>query len=544
MPQPIVFQRAPLVRAQALPLNPGQVLLTEESGRLLFSRVPAEIPPCCLEGFVRLAACVSDPEIDTRADAAVHAALKDQREDGALPGTPAEALAAVRAAWFRAMASGDRALFAAVSRWLGWAGAHYDELIAAPEIRRHPADLAELLVMHYRQLGTQGALRLLAKLRRDADDWASRLGGFSVDRPADAEQLERALAEASDADRPYWENLAELSSPVCLAEGLRAAHCLSVYSGNRSEAEAGERVWSRLQRWHGAACGGVTGVGFLQGRSPAARIDPAAVGAWLEALAPCAADGADWAAEGLERLLTDALPAVIARGAFAVNQTGGAAAPISDRALGMLLRGCAAAAHAAVAAEPEGFAVRFCLPGACGLRVGDVRVRLRITREADGMAVALHPDRGVKLRLTVRVPDWLTGASVRLNGAVCGQIADGRCVLEQTFTDGDRVTVTGEPALRIESGYHQSRTVRLGPALLALPAAEDEAFAYALVSAERGEDGQVTAVLTPVEGWRRKDGRPADVPVLPARAGEDVRRTLVPFAQAASGMAVFAGVRA
>ncbi|MBR4712019.1 MAG: glycoside hydrolase family 127 protein [Clostridia bacterium] len=544
MPQPIVFQRAPLVQAKALPLNPGQVLPAGELPAALLALVPENVPLRCLEGAVRVSALTDSADAVGRIGAALQAQLDTQREDGSFPLAFADALAVARAAWFRAMADGSRTLFAAVNRWLGWAGAHYEEIAAELAVRHAPADLAELLVMNYRQLGSQGALRLLARIRRDADDWATRLGAFAVDRPADGEQLRQKLLEAPEEERTYWEDQAAISDPVRLAEGFRAVHAFSLYSGNRSEAEAGGKAWTRLQRWHGAVCGGVTGADCLGGRSPAAAIDPAAVGAWLEALAPYAADGEAWAAEGIEQILCSALPAVLRRGAFAVNQTDGKTTPVDARALGHLARGYAAAALAAVAAEPDGCAVRYLMPGVCGLRVRDQRFRLKIGRTADGMVLTVHPDSPAPMCLTLRVPAWLTGPAAALNGAVCAVPVNGECVLDQTWHDGDRVTLTGKPALRITEGHHQSRAVFLGAALMALPVKADEPFAYALASAGTDEDGRVVASLIPVNGWRLRDGLPADVPVLPAAAGDAVERELIPFACLDSGIAVFAGVRA
>ncbi|MBQ6175390.1 MAG: glycoside hydrolase family 127 protein [Clostridia bacterium] len=541
MPQPIIFQRAPLVQSEALPLNPGQVLLTGELFEQILSSVPEHLTPDCLEGAVRLSACGADAQAQAAVSAALQAQIGTQAEDGSFPLSMTESLAVCRAAWFQAMESGDRGLFSAVNRWLNWLGGHYELLQSEAAILRRPADLAELLLLNYRQLGTQGALRLLARLRRDAEDWASRLGSFSLDRPVNRRQMEEGLAQADSAQRAYWERMAELSDPAVLADGFRAVHCFSRYSGNRTEAEAGERAWSRISRWHGVACGGVTGVDRLAGKSPAALIGPDAAGAWMEALAPYAADGESWAADALERILVNALPAVTGRGACAVNRIPDGEKAAAPTVTGRLLRGFAAAAQAAVAAETDGCTVRAALPGVYGLLVNGERVRLRITCAHDALTVGIHPDHPAKMRLTVRVPAWMEQVHITLNGAECGTVRDGSCTLEQTWRDGDRLTVSFTRALRVESGYHQSLAVYDGPVLMALPVQAGEPWAFCLAGAGRKEEGGVEAELIPVEGWRAADGQPADVPVLPKHCGESVRRTLVPFASPDAGMAVFAG---
>ena len=534
-----IFDRAPLVRRSALPVPAGQIRCGAPWIAETLGRLPDPIPACCLEGAVRLASLAPDAPEAARVREALSAALKAQAPDGGFPGSAEDALCAARAAWHGFLWLGDRAMLTAVADFLGWAAAHYDEWIGRSGLRMRPADLIGLALDFYRQTGAQGCLRLLARLRRDAVDWSSRLRTFSLTRSA-----EREADGADEATRAY---LNEQADPVLLADGMRGVLCMSEYSGNQTEAETGAMAWPKIKRWHGAVCGGTSASPLLDGLSPSAVIDPASVGAWAETMAAYAAAGEEWAAEEAERLLHNALPVALRGKPFAVNQLPGdlrAGELTPDHeALGRLMRGAAALLGAAVLQTREGLRVLYAPEhaAAIGLYADGKRVRMTLGGGPVRRAIRLQPEEKASFAVELRVPGWAEGAAA----AVCGEKtpceAGKTLAIRREWSPDDTLVLDSDPALKLCPAWHSGLYAARGPLVLGLADPDPEKWALGLA-----EDGAADGALRAagVKGWKLRGGQPDGVPVLPERTDGEETFEPAPFAAMRTRITVFPRVKA
>ena len=544
MPRQPVFERAPLMAAGRLAGRPGTIRSRIEAPAALLALLPDEIPDCCLEGAARLSAC----GYASKAEEAIRARIARQAEDGALPG---DALALARAAWVLAEQTGDRELSEAVAAWLGWLSRNYEHWIADGSRRYEAADLLTLAVDFYRATGKRGALVLLSKLRKDAFDWATALGTFSLTRPmlkaVPPEEAAAGLADPDEEKRAYCQMQRVVGQAVTLADGMRATLAGAIYSGSGTGLEACRRGWERISRAHGAACGGTTADPMLEGGSPYAAIDPAAVGAWAEALAAMAEASMDWAVDPLEQIAENALSAcsLVPGKALRVNAGDGQTyGPLAEpgQALGRLLRGWAAVLSTAVTAAPTGMDVLLLLlqEGVWACPLGEGFCRIQTAWQGDQFTLRLRTEKEGLATLRIRVPAWAENVTWRLNGGEAEAAAPGEYQrIERMWQDGDRIELSLNRKLRVQRGYHQSETVWLGAELMALETEGKDCGILALAGEPGIRDGEVTAALQAAEA-----GKTADMPVLPPLKGEPVQAVLRPFAAVKTPVAVFAGRQA
>ena len=531
LPRKPIYDRAPLVRRTQLPLSTGMLRAENPDAEALLKQLPKELPWDALEGAIRLSACLGVEAEACPAAAAVRRQFRSQDKDGALPCGTQESIALCRAAWFLSGWTGDRALAESVVRWLGWAAGSYETLIADQELRDRPADLTELLVEIYRATGLQGALRLLARLRRDVTDWSMILNTFSLDHPYRESPV---TGQGAEEVRKHQRLLAD---PVALADAMREVRCLAEYSGNGTEHEAGARGWERISRWHGQACGGTSASPLLKGRSPLSDISPASVGAWAECLAGYLAAGERWAHLPLERIAVNALPVATAMKTFTVNRTN-TKGRIEKSSLGRLLRGWAALLSTAACLEPDGISLQHYDQIAFAWTDGVDQMTIRMFHVPGEVRVVFSGKKPVRLNLSLPIPPWVLDATVTLCGEEQERLPHGEpYTVVREWHDGDEVRLTGRPCITVEDGYHQSRTVYRGPNLMVWDGSGAEGYP-ALIGTPEIRDGKVIAQLCACA-----PAASADVPVLPKPAGAPFEAELKTFAQCAEGIAVFSGMQ-
>ena len=526
MAESSLFERTPLVARTCLPMQAGQLRTVS------LPKIPDDpIPVCCLEGAVRIASYSGDAASAERVIKQLNDRLAVQKPDGSFELALTEALSLIRAAWHAYLWKKEKAYLTSAANFLSWTAEHYEAVISDREIRLHPADLIELAIGFYRVTGTQGSLRLLAKLRRDATDWSVRLRTFDTTRPVQAD------------DPALTEEIRDSLRGDSLADGLRGVQIMSEYSGNGTETQTGAFSWPKISRWHEAVCGSTTGAAYLAGTSPAAVLDPSVAGAWAEAVAESASSGEAWAADEAEKLYINAMPAATEGNLFAVNQLP-KTHPEKKNAVtdGRILRGAAALLSSALLKLPDGFRVLFAAPVTCGIVVEGQRLLVAVQEEKNAWVIRLQPENPVEFKAQLRVPSWAKDACVSVNDSRPEPCKPGSIhTIQRKWNPGDVIRMQFEPEIRIVQTHHQGKCVFLGPRLMSLPAAAEK-WAYALETAWI-ENGKVHAKLLPVRGWKLKNGQPADVPVLPETAGEPVERILTPFAETQSRISVFAGCR-
>lgn len=560
MPLKPIFDKAPLTAMTSQSLCAGMVRADHVKLRQLYQMIAADESPAALEGAFRLSCLLHTEPAEGEAAARIRRALANQKEDGSFDLPLSDAVAVLRACWALYECEARKPLLEHIARWCGWAAQNWETLMTDDAIWANPAELLELLEQLYRVTGKAALLTMVERLSQQTMNWAGVLNTLSVQRPTSRstarEELETSLGIENGSREGYYTHFVRVNSPEKLADGARACMARGWATGSATELNAARSGWEKLARYHGAICGGLTSDELLEGTTPSAAVSAAALGAWAEAMCAASADrNGDWVWDALERMACNAIPAAIGETALNDLQRVNclkAVAGCDDcfrveadhvrRALQRMARGCAALAHSAVTARPDGFGVNLYIPGRYQVPVGDGLLVLTL-REGEGRCtIHVNCKQDVKAVARLRMPAWARSAEVAINGMESDagrDCAQGYMTIERTWHDGDVITVALEETLRVLDGHHQGKYVMKGAKLMCLPV--EGLWAYALLGCTMA-NGVVTAQLDAVKDWQAKGDVPADVPVLPAPSGEEaVKAELVPYAEAGARIALFPG---
>lgn len=558
MPLKPIFEKSPLTALKAMPLRAGMARVRLEKAEQLYAlSAEGADHPELWEGAFRLACAMKNKPAQEPVYGWILAALDKQAEDGALPMAAADALTVMGAAWAVYEHDASRALLEKLLKWCAWVHANWDTVIAERNIRTASGDLMALLENVYRVTGKKPVLALCEKLRHQAMDWSGVLHTFAVQRPMARvtawKNIEAGMEAEGGDEAAFYTRQYLTCHGEGLADGARASVMTGLYSGNGRELTAGKAGWEKISRYHGAVCGGVTSDETVCGKSPAAAVDAAALGAWAEAMAVCGmAEESAWAYDAAETLIENGMPAALVDGKLVPFQRANGLAVNCGtkdcyhvhedarqpwRALARLMRGYAALMGSAVMLTLDGANVnlylngRYALPmqgGACVLNVAG----------ADGKyTLTLSMKQPTQAKLALRVPAWTRDACISINdeGGDEGH-AGSYLTLEREWHDGDVIHVDFAQSLTVESDYHQSAVIRLGAKVMAYVPGEE--WAVALCGEPEMQDGKVVAPVKVVPDWHKRGNVPADLPVLPETEGETILAELVPYAEAPCRMAV------
>lgn len=560
MPLKPIFDKAPLTAMASQALRAGMVRADHPKLKQIAAALAGDESPAALEPAFRITCLLQANPDESAAAAAIRRALAAQKEDGSFEMPLCGAVAVLRACWALYEFEARKPLLTHIARWCAWAAQNVDALQADDELWANPADLLELLEQFYRVTGKAAILAMVNRISQTAMNWAGVLNTISVQRPTSRaitrEELETSLDAEQGSREGYYTHFVRVNSPEMLADGARACLARGWASGSATEMNAPRTGWEKLQRHHGAICGGLTSDELLEGTSPSAAVSSAAVGAWAEALCSVAAmRQGDWVFDHVERIALNAMPDVICEdgvrpfqrvNALAERPGDGDCFRVADghgrRALYRMARGCVAVASSAVMARPDGFAVNMYIPGRYQVVVGEGALVLTL-RGGDGkFAIQVSCKQEMKCVARLRVPAWAKNTDITVNGmeSDLGREATVACmVIDRTWHDGDVINVSLEETLRVMEGHHQGRYVLRGAKLMCMKAEAD--WARCLVSAAKDGEG-VYAMTDRVDAWKRKGDVPADVPVLPVPSGDELRKaTLVPYDGAGARIALFPG---
>lgn len=561
MPLKPIFDKAPLTAMTSQTLRAGMVRTQHEKLEAIYRQIACDASPEALEGAFRLACLLGTEPAESEVAANIRRALAAQKADGSFDLPVHEAVAVLRACWALYEYEARKPLLEHIARWCTWAAQHWEDVLADDHVWANPAELMELLEDLYRVTGKAALLTMVSRLSQHAMNWSSVLNTISVQRPTSRsitlEELETCLSIEHGSREGYYNHFIRANSPEQLADGARACMARGWMSGSATELGAPRTGWEKLQRHHGAICGGLSSDELLEGTSPSAPVSTAAIGAWAETLCAAAADKyGEWAWDALERIALNAVPACVGtdgvREFQRVNVLAGRAGNEdcfligeghAKRSLYRLARGCAALASSAVMARPDGFAVNLFIPGRYQVPVGEDLLVLTIRENGDKSQILVSCKQEMKAVARIRVPAWSRSVEITVNGmeSDAGKDAYASCMsIERTWHDGDVITVILEKSLRVLDGHHQGKYVLRGAQLMCLPVEKND-WAKSLVSCSV-VNGEVLAAVDDVAGWKTHGEVPADVPVLPAASGRDVQKVkLVPYAQADARIALFPG---
>lgn len=543
-----IYDKAPLMKLNSLPLRPGQARAPHAQAMALY-RMAGDCAnqPAMWEGVFRLACVVTGEPMEQPVVKCIRDYLDLQGEDGLLPGSMADAVAVLRAAWAMYEYDAQRPLLEKIALWCGWACEHWEIVLADSDVRVRPADLMELLCDLYRVTGMKAVLSLCERLRAEGMDWSGALHTFSVQRGMKRmmpwNELEEGMVKEERRESGFYTRQYLTCHAETLADGMRAAMATGRYSGSRTELSAAKTGWERISRYHGAACGGTTADETLGGMSPECGVSAASLGAWAEAFA--SVDEA-WAYEALDVLMRNGLAAAVNGGdvlemqrvnSLAVECGTSDCYHVSENAkteaVVRLCRAYAALVSSAVTQRADGPQVNLMVSGKYMTMQENGRMLLTMDGNEFQWKIHVHVKDTMRAAMRLRVPAWAKETSVLVNGlAVDADSKDSWVILDRNWSDGDVVTVVSERQVRVvDSGYHQSVRVMVGNHVMAYPAAKGMDWNMALVGkVEMQENGEVTAMLRRVPDWRCRGTLPVDLPVLPETEGESVCAVLKPYA--------------
>ena len=293
------FARAPLAPGRFAPLPAGAVsaadglrdrLIALRAG--LLSRCASVCPkagpasawfggemeggmaaPNLLEASLLTASLLGDEELRRESLHLCQLVADAQREDGSF-GAEGESFAA-RGRMLRALqcaytASGDKRLLTFMLRYMKYLRDTLAEHPLSPEDAAHTADTLEAGVFLYNVTGQKAILPVLTLLVTQGTDWTSVFHAFPyrtpISRTVSPEALEEALE--SEAQDGYYHHLLRTADGANLCEGLRASALCGVLTGSGKHLSAPEVGLVRLNKAHGAVCGGITADPLLAGTDP------------------------------------------------------------------------------------------------------------------------------------------------------------------------------------------------------------------------------------------------------------------------------------
>ena len=557
MPLKPIFDKAPLMAMNALPLRAGLVRMENPAMNKLYQQIEMTNNPTAFEGAFRLACVVSAKPGETPVAAKIRAMLSSQKDDGSFMLSFKESVAVLRAAWAMYEYEARKPQLEYIARWCAYAVQRWDELMADDDIWAYPADLLELLENLYRVTGKSSVLTLCERVANQTMGWSSVMNTFSNQRPSSKATTKTELADAITKENGrrdgYYTRFQRTNHAESLADGARSTMMKGWYSGSATELNATANGWERLYRHHGAVCGGLTSDELVEGTSPASLVSSAALGAWAEAL--CAAaltEKNEWAYAALERMAFNAMPATLQGDEIAAFQRVNAlnekvdedvcfwlGKDHAERCLNRMARGYAALASSVVTVREEGADINLYMPGRFAVPVEDELVIFTMKASGKAAEITVHCKKETEATVRLRMPAWSRSTEVRVNGADNHKdVRNGMMSFDRTWHDGDVINLSFEQTLYVEDGHHQGKAIYRGPVLMALPVVKDN-WQQAFVSVSEVEN-RVTAELAAVKDWKQKADVPADLPVLP-ETGEVAEFALAPYARTTDRIALFPG---
>ena len=537
-----------------------------------------------LEAMLLTASVLADEELRREALHLAALAVQHQREDGFF-GSEEDSFAA-RGRMLRALTAaysmtGDKQLLTFMLRYMKYLKDTLEANPLSAEDAMHTGDTLEAGVFLYNVTGQKAILPVLMTLVTQGADYTSLFHAFPYRTPVSRTISEEALLAAleSEEDDGYCRRLLRTASAANLCEGLRTSSLCGVLTGSGKHLSAAETGLARMNKTHGAICGGVTGDPLLAGAHPSRGVTAlslAELAASLEAMLSCPAG--EHGADQLEAVMYNGIAAAFSADAMRVqpvqqaNQaavTREARFPLTaedanlftlddGETLSALLTAWPRfAQHQWMLSRDDGlFAVSYA-PCQVRYRLGGAAVRLNVEScypASGSVRITVSPDKDAAFPIHLRIPAWAHGATAAVAGDITPAQAGSILTINREWHSGDVILLTLPMACERISGFHQTVSVARGPLRFAYAPAFDcetdetgaeilrakEGFGIALNGhaplEAKEQDGRVTvrtrAVSLPRWGMR---GASCDQPPMAldaADAEESFDVTLVPYAEA------------
>ncbi|MBO6163790.1 MAG: hypothetical protein J6N77_01940, partial [Lachnospiraceae bacterium] len=325
----------------------------------------------------------------------------------------------------------------------------------------------------------------------------------------------------------------------------------------RDEATAGPEGWQKIFRWHGMPCGGTSADETLEGNNPSSAMDAAALGAWAESLAlQMMTRPSAWAAEALDMLVHNALPATVMKGSLVPYQRPNSVEKdISTRdcyrtrtvteqkarSFSRLGRGWAQAMSSAVMTTAAGCILNLYLEGDYALALDGKACRISVRPMGqEQVSLSFQCREPIEATVSLRIFPWMREAALVKEGETLDQRQDGDMLkVQATLQSGDVWTLSWTNELHLTEEFHQGVSVIWGDIAMVLPVNDEKTWMVAMVGKPELVDGKIMASVQPIEGWGQTNGVPSPLPILPERTTETYTNELVPYASMATRITVF-----
>lgn len=608
------FARAPLAPGRFAPLPAGAVAVRGEMhDRLvalragLLSRCAALYPEmgersafyggelaatvaCAdlLEAQLLTGALLGDEELGRDALRLVSLAVANQTEDGSFGGE--DASFAARGRMLRALTcaytmTGDKQLLSFMLRYMKYLKDTLGETPLTREDAMHTSDTLEAGVFLYNVTGQKAILSVLMTLVTQGADYTSLYHAFPYRTPISRTMSEEAIEAAleSEKDDGYVHHLLRTANAVNLCEGLRASALCGVLTGSGKHLSAAETGLARMNKAHGAVCGGVTGDPLLAGAHPSrgvAALSLCELAASLEAMLSC--PSGEHTADQLDTLMYNGVAAAFAcdgRSIQPIQQANQAAInrearfPLcgenanlfsledGDSLAALLGAWPRFAQHQWLLSRDEGLFANSYAPCQVRYRLGGASVRLNVESRypaSGSIRISVSLDRSTAFPMHLRIPGWASGATAAIAGEILTAQAGTILTINRQWSDGDELLLTLPMTAERVSSFHQAVCVARGPLRFAAAPAYEEAtdeegvsslragegFGVALCAnapLEAVEDEAGVRILTrgvPAARWGMRGASCDQPPITLDGAGEERELTLVPYAKAPIRLAV------
>lgn len=541
-----------------------------------------------LEASLLTSALLGDEELRRAGLRLVDAVVDGQREDGSF-GAENETFAA-RGRMLRALCAaysmtGDKRLLSFMLRYMKFLKDTLESAPLSAEDAMHCADTLECGIFLYNITAQKAILSVLMTLIAQGADYTTLFHSFPYRTPVSRTMSEEALYEAlaAEGENGYAHHLLRTSNAANLCEGLRASSFAAQITGSGKHLSAPETGLARMNKAHGAVCGGVSGDPLLAGTHPSRGVSAKALcelAASLEALLSNPAG--EHMADQLDALMYNGVAAAFApdgrsvqcvQQANQVKTTRAARFPLSAHHASLFSLEDSEALCALLAAWPRYASSQWLLSRDDGLyaasyapcqvryRLAGAAVRLNVESSypaSGNIRITIGLDHSAAFPLHLRIPSWAQGATA----AVCGEIIPAQAgtilTINRQWNDGDELLLTLPMSAERITCYHQAVCVRRGPLAFAYAPAfdtlEDENGTLAMQARKPFgvalcEDADLEAVVTDdgvqlhtkgcvQPGWGMRC-ESCDQPPVASEQGELTDVTLVPYAQAPIRLSVF-----
>lgn len=536
-----------------------------------------------LEAMLLTAAALSDEELRREALRLCTLAVQHQREDGFF-GSEEDSFAA-RGRMLRALSAaytmtGDKQLLTFMLRYMKYLKDALAEHPLSAEDAMHTSDTLEAGVFLYNITGQKAILSVLMTLVTQGADYTSLYHAFPYRTPVSRTISEEALREAiaSENEDGYCHHLLRTANAANLCEGLRTSSLCGVLTGSGKHLSAAETGLARMNKTHGAVCGGVTGDPLLAGAHPSRGVSALGLtelAASLESMLSCPAG--EHGADQLETVMYNGVAAAFSadgRSVQPIQQANQAAVtrearfPLSCEDANLFSLSDGETLAALLAAWPRFAQYQWMLSRDDGLfavsyapcqvryRLGGAAVRLNVEScypASGSVRITVSLDKDAAFPIHLRIPAWAKGATAAVSGDITPAQAGSILTLNRQWHGGDVILLTLPMAAERIPGFHQTVCVARGPLRFAYAPAYDAAadesgavilrakkgFGVALSASApleaREQDGHVTVhtVAVPAPRWGMR-GVSCDQP--PMTLGDDesapFAAALVPYAEA------------